>query len=140
MKNKNLTICLLLTSVWLAAPVLVSAKGLPYSAESLGAHNSFIHKVQKIEDFSAKSHVSSYDGEAFKGSSGDKSSGTGMRSYSDSLGPSFDIHPGAKGDTSSSGPWWDRRSSGDPSVKDLSGMDGGGFAPPGSYTGSERRF
>lgn len=30
--------------------------------------------------------------------------------------------------------------SGDPSVKDLSGMDKGGFAPPGSYTGSDRRF
>jgi hypothetical protein len=30
-------------------------------------------------------------------------------------------------------------SSADPSVQDLSRMDGGGFAPPGSYTGSMRR-
>lgn len=30
-------------------------------------------------------------------------------------------------------------STADPSVKDLSRMDGGGFAPPGSYTGSMRR-
>jgi hypothetical protein len=30
--------------------------------------------------------------------------------------------------------------SGDPSVKDLSRMESSGFAPPGSYTGSERRF
>jgi len=140
MNSKALALCLLLSSVWVAAPVLLAAKGLPYAAESSGAQNSFIHKVQKVEDFASKSHVSSYDGEAFKGSSGDKSSGTGMRSYSDSLGSSFDAHTGAKGDSSSSGPWWDRRASGDPSVKDLSGMDGGGFAPPGSYTGSERRF
>jgi hypothetical protein len=142
MKNKNPIICMLLIGVWLSVPIVVSAKGLLYSAESLGAQNPFIHKVQQIEDFAAKSHISSYDGEAFKGSSGDKekSSGTDMRSYSDSLGPSFDIPSSLKGESSTPNPWWGRQSLGDPSVKGLSDMDGGGFAPPGSYTGTERRF
>lgn len=137
MKNKNPIMCMLLLGVWLGAPGLVLAKGLPYSAESSGAQNSFIHKVQKIggEDFASKSHISSYDGEAFKGSAGDKEKSSDTdRSYSESLGSSFDKLSSVKGESSTP------QSLGDPSVKDLSEMDAGGFAPPGSYTGSQRRF
>ncbi|UVT14601.1 MAG: hypothetical protein H8K04_12155 [Nitrospira sp.] len=118
MKTNNLSLCLLLTGVWLAAPVVVSA-------EDLGGKGIF-----------------SYGSEMSKGSSWDKSGEREphMGSYSDALGPSFDIPSSLKGDPATSDPWFGRRSSGDPSVKDLSRMDGGGFAPPGSYTGSERRF
>ena len=50
----------------------MSAKGLRIAVKSSGAQNSFIHKVQKIvgEDFASKANISSYDGEALKGSSG----------------------------------------------------------------------
>jgi len=137
MKNKNLILCMLLIGVWLGAPVLVSAKGLPYSVKSSGAQNSFIHKVQKIggEDFASKSHISSYEGEAFKGSAGDKEKSSDTdRSYSESLGSSFDKLSDFKGESSTP------QSLGDPSVKGLSEMDRGGFAPPDSYTGTKRRF
>ncbi|MBX3331425.1 MAG: hypothetical protein KF722_13545 [Nitrospira sp.] len=55
------------------------------------------------------------------------------------LAPSPSISPSVDGHSPGLGMWWERRALGDPSVKDLSGMDGGGFAPPGSYTGSGRR-
>ncbi|HSA88118.1 MAG TPA: hypothetical protein VLE46_18220 [Nitrospira sp.] len=56
------------------------------------------------------------------------------------LSPSVDMpgsvhgHTGGLGGTFGGG-----ISSADPSVEGLSHMDGGGFAPPGSYTGSPRR-
>jgi hypothetical protein len=137
MKNKNPIMYLLLAGVGfgLGAPVLLSAEGLPYPPHSLGAQNSFIHKVQKIgeEDFASKSRISSYEGEVFKGH---KESDTGMRSYSEPLGPSFDNPSSAKGESTTPS-----QSLADPSVKALSEMDmKGGFTPPGSYTGSPRRF
>jgi len=137
MKNTSPIKCMLLIGVWLCVPVLVSAKGLPYSVKSSGAQNSFIHKVQKIggEDFASKSHISSYEGEVFKGSAGDKEKSSDTdRSYSESLGSSLDKPSSFKGESSTP------QSLGDPSVKGLSEMDAGGFAPPGSYTGSQRRF
>lgn len=137
MKILFLSPCLLLTGVCFASPDLVSAKGLPYTAESADTQHSFIHKVQKIggEDFASKSHVSSYEGDAFKGSSGDKEKSDTDRSYSESLGSSFDKL--SKGESSLSDPSRGRASFGDPSAKDLSDM--GGFTPPGSYTGTKNR-
>jgi len=152
MTYKNLCSYLLVTSVWLVGPVLVSAKGLPYSAESGSAQNSFILKVQTERweldrpPLGGKG-VYSYDSELFSGTWGGKS---GERESRESSGvtdtqsfssPSADIPPSVSGHTGGVGrPFFGGSpSGGDPAVKDLSGMGGGGFSPPGAYTGSERR-
>ncbi|MGC4098596.1 MAG: hypothetical protein QM706_15900 [Nitrospira sp.] len=137
MKIIFLSPCLLLTGVCFASPDLVSGKGLPYSGKSSGAQNPFIHKVEKIgdEDWASKGQISSYAGEAFKGSAGDKEKSDTDKSYGESLGSSFDKL--SKGESSLSDPSRGGASFGDPSAKDLSEM--GGFAPPGSYTGTKNR-
>lgn len=134
MKHKYFNTYLLLMGVWFAAPVFVSAKGLPYSGAGWMIGNPFIHKVQTT----------------YYGVGPDRKAGPGFHEPSTyeknrevreekhqddlELTPSPDISPSVDGH-----PGRDRRSSSDPSVRDLSDMDRGGFAPPGSYTGSERR-
>jgi len=142
MKYKKIIYTLVLMGVSLTMPVLASANRLPYSEENRSAPSSFILKVQTERweldrpDLGGKG-VFSYDSELSREpklfrKSTDKSSDT-EKSYSDSLGPSFDMSKSIDGHFQRQGP-----SSGDPSVRDLSGM-GGGFSPPGAYTGSERR-
>lgn len=139
MKYKKTIYTLVLMGVSLTMPVLASANGLQYSEENRNAPSSFILKVQSFEGWIGGREVKERDLIRREYSSQDRSSDTDTKSYSNFLGPSFDTPNSVDGHSQRQGPWWDRRSSGDPSVKDLSGMDGGGFAPPGAYTGSERR-
>jgi hypothetical protein len=136
MKYKKTIYTLVLMGVSLTMPVLASANGVQYSEENRNEPSSFILKVQQRPDLGGKG-IFSYDSELSREpklfrESPDKSSDT-EKSYSDSLGPSFDMPKSIDGHVQRQGP-----SSGDPSVRDLSGM-GGGFSPPGAYTGSERR-
>lgn len=141
MKYKKTIYTLVLMGVSLTMSVLASAKGLQYSEENQNALSSFILKVQERPDIGGKG-IYSYDSELarepklFRES---RSSDTDTKSYSDFLGPSFDTPHSVDGHSQRQGPWWDGRSSGDPSVKGLSSMDGGGFAPLGAYSGSQRR-
>ncbi len=98
-----------------AIPVAVSAQGRGFGEEPRGGYLSDTVREGR--------------------STGEKSDD----SMPHDLAPSPSISPSVDGHSQRQGPWWDRRPSGDPSVRDLSRMDGGGFAPPGSYTGSERR-
>ncbi|MFO0700779.1 MAG: hypothetical protein U0236_16275 [Nitrospira sp.] len=43
-----------------------------------------------------------------------------MRSYSELLGPSFDMPDSVNGHSDRPDPWWGRRMEGDPAVKELS--------------------
>ncbi|OQW32297.1 MAG: hypothetical protein A4E19_19925 [Nitrospira sp. SG-bin1] len=146
MTYKNLCSCVLATGIWLAVPVFVSAKGLPYSAESRNAQDSFILNVQTTErwetdrpDLGGKG-IYSYGSELFSGTWGGKL--TGERESQESSGvmdtqsfgsPSVDMSPSVNGHTEGvdrpffgGGP-----SGGDPAVQGLSGMDGGGFSSGG---------
>jgi hypothetical protein len=135
MNNKTLTLCLLLTGIWLAPPPSLSAKALPYSAENWSAPMSFILKVQSFEGWVGGREEKERDVIRRHHSSNE----TETHSYSNFLGPSFDNSSGVKEESPTSDPSRGRGLSGDPSVKDLSDRDMGGFAPPGSYTGSQRR-
>jgi hypothetical protein len=148
MKYRYIVLYSLWISIWLAVPALVSAKGLPHSAKSWNAEDSFILKVQSTErwetdrpDLGGKG-IYSYGSELSRepklfresreqSSEGDKDT----RSYSEPLGSSFDIPDSVNGRSRSGGPWWDGRSSADPMVEDLSRMDSG-LSGPGSPAGS----
>ena len=114
MKFKYLYPCLLLMGVWLAAPGLASA-------EEFSGGTTFYGVPHRLSPTPSEGGEKSRDTKDFD------------------LAPSADISPSVDGDVQRQGPWWDRRSLGDPGVKDLRGMNGGGFAPPDSYTGTMRR-
>jgi|GEM_PF-5872476 len=152
MTYKNRCLCLLVASVWLAVPVLVSAKGLPYSAESRSAQNSFIILKVQTERWEldrpplgGKGIYSYGSDELFSGTWGgkitgeresrDSSSVTDTQSFSS---PSPDISPSVNGYTGGvDRPFFGGSpSGGDPAVQGLSRMDGGGFSSSGSGGGS----
>ena len=126
--------------VFSAVPMAVWGESLPYRGAGYGAfqdwferNSSLYHVADDIfKDRSALPGVS-YSGrdEAVKEITSEKSADS-MSKDDHHLAPSPDISPSLHGHR-------ELGSSGDPSGKDLSGMDRGGFAPPGSYTGSERR-
>jgi len=125
-----------------AVPTAVSAESLSYRGVGFGygvsqdwfQPNSSLYNVADdiFKDRSALPGVS-YSGrdEAVKEITSEKSADS-MSKDDHHLAPSPDISPSLHGHR-------ELGSSGDPSGKDLSGMDRSGFAPPGSYTGSERR-
>jgi hypothetical protein len=128
--------------------VVCSAVSVPVSAESL-SYRGVGHGVSqdRFERNPSLYHVfterfgvqpeTSYYKDTVRDSSGKESTSEkspDVLSKDDhNLAPSPNISPSVHGHR-------ELGLSGDPSVKDLSGMDRGGFAPPGSYTGSERRF
>ena len=115
MKFKYLYPCLLLMGVWLAAPGLASA-------DEFSGGTTFYGVPHRLSPTPSEGGEKSRDTKDFD------------------LAPSADIPSSVDGGHSRpQNPWWDRRPSADPGVQDLRGMDGGGFAPPGSYTGSMRR-
>lgn len=108
---------------------LGSAHGLQYPITIENSSRSFILKVQ---EWQTERGGISYGSEMFRESreqSSDKDKGT--RPYSDVLGPSFDIPDSVDGRSRAVSPWWDRRSTTDPMVEDLSRMDSG-ISGPGS--------
>jgi hypothetical protein len=127
----------------LTMPVLASANGLQYSKENQNAPSPFILKVQDWQKERGGSGIFSYGSEMFREfrdrssehESRDRSSDTDMRSYSDFPGPSFDIPNSVDGHSRAVNPWWDRRSSADPMIRNLSEMDSG-FSDPGSASPS----
>ena len=151
MTYKNLCSCVLVTGVWLAAPVLVSAKGLPYSAESWSAQDSLIVKVQTTEYWETDrpplggKGIYSYGSELFNGSELVRESRESERESrdrsTDIQSPSADISPSVNGHTGGvDRPFFGGSpSGGDPAVRDLSGMDGGGFSGGGSAPGYNGR-
>jgi hypothetical protein len=152
MKYKKTIYTLVLMGVSLTMPVLASANGVQYSEENRNEPSSFILKVQTERweldrpPIGGKG-VYSYDSELAEGTWGGKSGERESRDSSSvmdtqsSSSPSADFPPSVGGHTGGvDRPFFGGSpSGGDPAVKDLSGMDGGGFAPPGAYTGSERR-
>jgi hypothetical protein len=142
MKYKQTIYTLVLMGVSLTMPALVPANGLQYSEGNRNASSSFILKVQSTErwetdrpDLGGKG-IYSYGSELFNEpklfrESQDKSSETGIKSDSGSPAPSVDIPDSVDGHSRRANPWWDRRSSADPMVEDLSRMDSG-FSGPGS--------
>lgn len=128
------TTILVMMGVGLIMPLLVSANGLRYSEESRSIHSSSILKVQEWKE---ERGGISYGSEMFRDSR-DRSSDSekDTRSYSEPLGPSFDIPKSVDGHSRAVDPWWERRSSADPMVEDLSRKDGGGFSSPGDAGGS----
>lgn len=135
--------CLLVISVWLAVPGLVSAKGLPYSAENWSAQDSFILKVQTTEYWETDrpplggKGIYSYGSELFREPELFRESRESERESrdrsTDIQSPSADIPPSVHGHTGGVG---GSPSGGDPMVHDLSRMDGGGFSSPGNAEGS----
>ncbi|OQW30546.1 MAG: hypothetical protein A4E19_09560 [Nitrospira sp. SG-bin1] len=116
------------------------------SEMNANAPKSFILKVQQRPDLGGKGIYSYSSDELLSGTWGgkltgerearDRSSDRDTKSYSDFLGPSFDIPDSVDGHSGAVDPWWGRRSSADPMVQDLSHMDGGGFSSPGHAGGS----
>jgi hypothetical protein len=123
-----------------AVPIAVSAESLSYRGAGYGVshdwfeRNSSLYNVAEdiFKDRPALPPVS-YSGrdQAIKESTSEKSADS-MSKDDHHLAPSPSISPSVHGHR-------ELGLSGDPSVKDLSIMDRSGFAPPGSYTGSERR-
>lgn len=123
-----------------AVPIAVSAESLSYRGAGYGVSQDRFERNSpqyNVADDIFKDRSLppvSYSGrdQIIKESAGDKSADS-MSKDDHSQAPSPGISPSVHGHRETG-------SSGDPSVKDLSGMDKGGFAPPGSYTGSDRRF
>ncbi len=142
MKYKKTIYSLVLMGVSLTMPVLASANGLQYSEENRNAPSSFILKVQQRPDHLGSKGVYSIDSELFRDrgmfrESPDRSSDTDMRSYSDSLGPSFDVPNSVQGHTGGiDRPFFfgGNQLEGDPSVQSLSSPGNGGGSVPG-YNG-----
>ena len=140
--NLNILISLtLLNSV--AMPTFASANGLQYSGGRWNEQSSLVLKVQEWEKERGGSWIPSYGSELFREPELLRESReTEMRSKSDShgpsLGPSVDMPGSVDGHTGGvDRPFFGGRpSGGDPSVEDLSRMDGGGFSSPGSSWGS----
>ena len=123
-----------------AAPIGVSAESLAYRGTGYDVSQDWFERnssLYRVADDVFKDHTLppvSYSGrdQIIKEISSEKSADS-MSKDDHSLAPSPGISPSVHGHRETG-------LSGDPSVKDLSGMDKGGFAPPGSYTGSDRRF
>jgi hypothetical protein len=129
------------------APVAVSAESLSYRGAGYGVSQQWFERNSSLYDvFTERFGVqpdTSYYSDTVRDQAGDRSvneksddstlsnqgpqESGGVGRFPDSLNG----HPGLG--------FGGGMSSADPSVQDLSRMDGGGFAPPGSYTGSMRR-
>lgn len=126
--------------VYSGVPVAVSAETVSYRGAGYGVSQGWFERNSSLynvftERFGVQPDTSYYsDTVRDRASKGSEKSDDSMSKDDHNLAPSSDISPSVHGQ-----PGWDRQLSGDPSVRDLSRMDGGGFAPPGSYTGSERR-
>ena len=137
---KHIVIGIMSVIVCSAVPIAVSAESLAYRGTGYDVSQGWLERnssVYNVADDIFKDRSLppvSYSGrdQIIKESTSEKSSDS-MSKDDHHLAPSPDISPSVHGHR-------ERGLSGDPSVKDLSGMDKGGFAPPGSYTGSERRF
>lgn len=122
-----------------AVPTAVSAESLSYRGVGYDVSQSGVERnssLYNVADDIFKDHTLppvSYSGrdQIIKEFTSEKSADS-MSQDDHSLAPSPDISPSVHGHR-------EPGSSGDSSVKDLSGIDRGGLAPPGSYTGSERR-
>ncbi|CUS33749.1 exported hypothetical protein [Candidatus Nitrospira nitrificans] len=137
MKHTYFNTCLLWTGVWLAAPVFASAAGLPHTGEGWSIGSPLIHKVQSTYYGSTGTLRDRLAGPGFdEPNPSEKNKEVREEKSQDDHGltPSPDIFPSVHGHTGR-----DRSSLSDPSVRGLSEMDRGGFAPTGSYTGTERR-
>jgi hypothetical protein len=118
-----------LISLWITMPVFASPDRVPHFGKNGNAPNPFIFTVQEWEK---ERGALSYGGSGFR-ESPDRSSDKDTRSYSEFLGPRFDIPDSVDGHSDRPDPWWGRRSSADPMVEDLSRRDGiSGFGSPGS--------
>lgn len=141
---KHIVMGIMSVVVCSAVPIAVSAESLSYRGAGYGVsqdwfeRNPLLYNVAEMfkERFGVPPRTSYYDDtvrdRAGKESTSEKSADS-MSKDDHNLAPSPDISPSVHGHRETG-------LSGDPSVKDLSGMDRGGFTPPGSYTGSERRF
>lgn len=127
-------------------PIAVSAERLSYSETGPAVFQHWFERNPSVynvftERFGVQPDTSYYRdtvNQARDQSAGEKSDDSTLSNQgpqeSGGVGrfpDSMNGHPG--------GPSLGFGSSADPSVQDLSRMDGGGFAPPGSYTGSMRR-
>lgn len=124
MTYRYLCFCLLWISLWFTLPVFASPYGVPDFGKNGTAPQSFILNVQEWEkERGALSYGSERFSERFHGfsdrSTRDQSSDTSTRSYSDFLGPRFDIPDSVHGHSDRPDPWWGLRTEGEPMVKDL---------------------
>jgi hypothetical protein len=127
MKHGHIWFYSLWMSAWLTLPVFASTERAPNSGKSGNAPQSFILKVQEWQKERGGSGIFSYGSEMFResrnksseGESRDRSSETGMRSYSDFLGPSFDMPDSVHGHSDRPDPWWGRRGEPEPMLKDV---------------------
>lgn len=118
MKYRHICFYALLISVWLTVPVFASPERAPDSGMSENAPPSFIFHVQDWQKEREGPKTFSYGSDMFR-ESRDQSGDTDRRSYSDGLGPSFDIPDSAHGHSDRPDPWWGRRGEPEPMLKDL---------------------
>lgn len=127
-------ICLSLIILgWCLVPDFVSADWSPYSKWSwtdrhtidhvLLERDSLIHRVLTPtfqEHFGLTLGSDKDKSESARDRGSDSAgSGKGMRSYDTPLGPSFDIPDSVDGHFRLSNPWWERRTEGEPMLKDM---------------------
>lgn len=137
---KPIVIGIMSVVVCSAVPIAVSAESLSYGGAGYDVsqgrfeRNSSLYSVADDIFKDRSLPPVSYSGrdQVIKESTSEKSADS-MSKDDQHLAPTSGISPSVHGHRETG-------LSGDPSVKDLSGMDKGGFTPSGSYTGSERRF
>jgi len=150
---KYITVSLVSVVMYAIVPVAASAESLSYSGTGPRVFQHWFERNPSLynvaeglfkDRFGLAPDTSYYDDtvnshtrERFKEKSGDSMSDQPTRD-SGNVSPGFSGSINGHSNGLSSG-FGDGRSSADPSVRDLSRMDGGGFAPPGAYTGSMRR-
>lgn len=128
-----------------AVPVAVSAGGLSYRGTDYGVSEDWYERNPSLynvftERFGVQPDTSYYRDTVrpSKESASEKSDDSMLSNQGPQESSEVGRFPdGVKGHPSVG--FGGGNSSADPSVQDLSRMDGGGFAPPGSYTGSPRR-
>ena len=113
-------------SAWLTLPVFASTEGDPNFGTHENAPQPFILKVQEwLEERGGMTYGSEMRRESLDRSgerdSRDRSSDSGMRSYSDFLGPRFDMPDSVNGRKEE--PWWIRRGEPEPMLKDLRNLN-----------------
>ena len=118
MKYRHIWFYSLWISVCLTLPVFASPDRTQDSGTNGNALQSFILKVQDWQQERGGPRIFSYGSEMFR-ESRDRSSDTDMRSYSDVLGPSFDIPDSLHGHSDRPDLWWGHRTEGEPMLKDL---------------------
>lgn len=126
MKYRYIYFYSLWISVWFTLPVFASPDRAPNSGKNGNAPTSFILKVQ---DWQKERGALSYGSERFRHShdwfnereSRDRSNDSGMRSYSDFLGPTFDMPGSVNGRNEE--PWWIHRAEPEPMLKDLRNLN-----------------